>query len=40
MSSRHDPSRTIRAPRGSELSCRSWLTEAPLPPELEAVPRR
>ncbi|GAB1408226.1 urocanate hydratase [Thermomonas brevis] len=29
MSSRHDPSRTIRAPRGSELNCRSWLTEAP-----------
>ena len=28
--SRHDPSRTIRAPRGSELTCRSWLTEAPL----------
>ena len=27
--SRHDPSRTIRAPRGSELTCRSWLTEAP-----------
>ncbi|KFN48626.1 urocanate hydratase [Arenimonas composti] len=26
---RHDPSRTIRAPRGTELSCRSWLTEAP-----------
>ncbi|KAB8161856.1 urocanate hydratase [Lysobacter maris] len=26
---RHDPSRTIRAPRGSELSCKSWLTEAP-----------
>ena len=25
---RLDPSRTIRAPRGSELSCRSWLTEA------------
>ena len=22
-------SRTIRAPRGSELTCRSWLTEAP-----------
>ncbi|HXF77372.1 MAG TPA: urocanate hydratase [Usitatibacter sp.] len=22
-------SRTVRAPRGSELSCRSWLTEAP-----------
>ena len=29
MSSRHDPSRMIRAPRGSELSCRSWQTEAP-----------
>ena len=29
MSSRHDPSRKIRAPRGSELTCRSWLTEAP-----------
>ncbi|WP_394001083.1 urocanate hydratase [Luteimonas sp. WGS1318] len=28
--SRHDPSRVIRAPRGTELSCRSWLTEAPL----------
>jgi len=26
---RHDPSRRIRAPRGSELNCRSWLTEAP-----------
>ncbi|MCW5579951.1 MAG: urocanate hydratase [Luteimonas sp.] len=26
---RHDPSRTIRAPRGSALNCRSWLTEAP-----------
>jgi urocanate hydratase len=26
---RHDPSRTIRAPRGTTLSCRSWLTEAP-----------
>ncbi len=26
---RHDPSRSIRAPRGSALSCRSWLTEAP-----------
>jgi urocanate hydratase len=26
---RHDPSRRIRAPRGSDLSCRSWLTEAP-----------
>jgi len=26
--SRHDPSRIIRAPRGSTLTCRSWLTEA------------
>ncbi|BEV71957.1 urocanate hydratase [Paludibacterium sp. THUN1379] len=26
--SRFDPSRQIRAPRGSELSCKSWLTEA------------
>jgi len=26
---RNDPSRKIRAPRGSELHCRSWLTEAP-----------
>src|SRR5690554_6814617 len=26
---RNDPSRVIRAPRGSDLSCRSWLTEAP-----------
>ena len=26
---RHDPSRRIRAPRGGELHCRSWLTEAP-----------
>jgi len=26
---RHDPSRSIRAPRGSMLNCRSWLTEAP-----------
>src|SRR5688572_24768257 len=25
---RHDPSRTIRAPRGNTLSCRSWLSEA------------
>lgn len=25
---RFDPTRTIRAPRGSELSCKSWLTEA------------
>jgi len=29
MSSRHDPSRVIRAPRGTTLTCRSWLTEAP-----------
>ena len=29
VASRHDPSRVIRAPRGSGLSCRSWLTEAP-----------
>ncbi|MFN3310315.1 MAG: urocanate hydratase [Thermomonas sp.] len=29
MSHRHDPSRRIRAPRGSTLTCRSWLTEAP-----------
>jgi urocanate hydratase len=27
-SARNDPARRIRAPRGSELSCRSWLTEA------------
>ncbi|QCO68163.2 urocanate hydratase [Luteimonas yindakuii] len=27
--SRHDPSRQVRAPRGTALSCRSWLTEAP-----------
>src|SRR5210317_1074743 len=26
---RTDTSRKIRAPRGSELSCKSWLTEAP-----------
>ncbi len=25
---RHDPSRVIRAPRGTQLSCKSWLTEA------------
>jgi len=28
-SSRFDPSRTIRAPRGNQLNCKSWLTEAP-----------
>ena len=27
--SRNDPSRVIRAPRGSTLTCKSWLTEAP-----------
>ncbi|PRH83747.1 urocanate hydratase [Arenimonas caeni] len=26
--SRKDPSRSIRAPRGNQLSCQSWLTEA------------
>jgi hypothetical protein len=25
---RHDPSRTIRAPRGAQLTCKSWLSEA------------
>lgn len=25
---RFDPTRTIRAPRGTELTCKSWLTEA------------
>jgi urocanate hydratase len=30
MINRHDPTRAIRAPRGRELSCRSWLTEAAL----------
>ncbi|MFT4179885.1 MAG: urocanate hydratase [Thermomonas sp.] len=29
MSSRLDPSRSIRAPRGNTLTCKSWLTEAP-----------
>ena len=28
-SNRFDPSRHIRAPRGSTLTCKSWLTEAP-----------
>ncbi|ACG76882.1 urocanate hydratase [Phenylobacterium zucineum HLK1] len=27
---RHDPNRVIRPPVGPELTCRSWLTEAPL----------
>jgi urocanate hydratase len=26
---RHDPTRVIRAPRGTTLHCKSWLTEAP-----------
>jgi urocanate hydratase len=30
MSSRLDNARTIRAPRGTKLSAKSWLTEAPL----------
>ncbi|WP_366525257.1 urocanate hydratase [Ferrimicrobium sp.] len=29
MGNRHDPDRSIKAPRGTELTCRSWLTEAP-----------
>jgi urocanate hydratase len=28
-SRRTDPARKIRAPRGAELNCKSWLTEAP-----------
>jgi len=28
MSTRHDPTRRIRAPRGNTLTCRSWQTEA------------
>ncbi len=28
-SNRNDPTRVIRAPRGSTLTCKSWLTEAP-----------
>lgn len=27
-SNRHDPARTIRAPRGAEKTCKSWLSEA------------
>ena len=30
MNPRHDASRVIRAPRGMEKSCKSWLTEAAL----------
>ncbi|CAN5364376.1 urocanate hydratase [soil metagenome] len=29
-STRSDPTRVIRAPRGTEISAKSWLTEAPL----------
>ncbi|MEM7195916.1 MAG: urocanate hydratase [Pseudomonadota bacterium] len=29
QNTRRDKNRVIRAPRGSELSCKSWLTEAP-----------
>lgn len=29
-SNRHDPTRTIRAQHGTELTAKSWLTEAPL----------
>ena len=30
LTPRHDPTRKIRAPRGNQLSAKSWLTEAPL----------
>src|SRR6266571_4721410 len=30
MNRRLDNDRTIRAPRGSEISAKSWLTEAPM----------
>ncbi len=30
MDKRHDPSRRIIAPHGTQLSCKSWLTEAPM----------
>ncbi len=30
QANRFDPARVIRAPRGSEISAKSWLTEAPL----------
>jgi urocanate hydratase len=29
MTTRHDPSRSPRAPRGATLNCKSWQTEAP-----------
>jgi len=44
---RHDASREIRAPRGTSLSCKSWLTEAAyrmlqnnLDPEVAEDPKR
>ncbi len=30
MSTRFDPERTIKAPTGTALTCKSWLTEAPM----------
>lgn len=30
MNNRHDPSRRISAPTGTQLTCKSWLTEAPM----------
>jgi urocanate hydratase len=30
MTTRSDPSRVVRAPRGTSLSCKNWLTEAAL----------
>ena len=29
IGTRHDPSRSIAAPTGTQLTCKSWLTEAP-----------
>ena len=29
MNDRHSAARVVRAPRGPQLTCRSWLTEAP-----------
>lgn len=29
QSTRRDESRRIRAPRGAQITCKSWLTEAP-----------
>jgi len=30
VTARHDPHRQIRAPHGTQLTAKSWLTEAPL----------